>query len=107
MEENKTENKTRICKICGKTFELKGKHNNSQKFCSDECRKINANNSCHLFNIMHRNAVTHTLNENSINGIDYVECPICHEKHSQITLLHFKRHGYTSKEQIFTDFPNL
>ena len=105
MEQNKNEiiYKTLVCKNCGKTFTSQ----RYRKYCCEECQKEVGEKRYREYNLTHRNIVTPQINENSINGIDYIECPICHEKHLQLTLTHFKRHGYKTHEQIMKDFPNF
>lgn len=96
-----------ICKECGKVFYVNKASRARPRYCSEECRKKSQERQRREFNLKYINAVANNLNENSIEGIDYVECPICHEKHAQINLIHFKRHGYTNIEDVKKDFPNI
>lgn len=96
-----------ICKECGKPFYIDIHSMARPRYCSDECKKANAERYYREYCMKKRNAAVNDLGENAVEGVDYVECPICHERRSQLTMTHFKRHGYTSKEQLFKDYPNL
>ena len=99
MESSKNKQVKKICIICGKEFIG---HFNA-KVCSEKCRLEKNKLSGRRF----RNNVKEKKFINSIKDYDYVECPICHEKHEQISLNHFQIHGYKNIEDIRKDFPTF
>lgn len=95
----------RICPICGKEFIIDDPIHKSQKFCSEECRKKgNIKNAHKSYN---KRILNEAFGPDAIAGYDYVVCPICGEKHYQITMTHFKRHGIKSREELFSLYPDL
>ena len=99
MESSKNKQVKKICIICGKEFIG---HFNA-KVCSEKCRLEKNKLSGRRF----RNNAKEKKFINSIKDYDYVECPICHEKHEQISLNHFQIHGYKNIEDIRKDFPTF
>lgn len=97
----KKEQKIRSCKHCGKIF-IVNKYN--KKYCSNECLKAEINKNCRELHILQRNEL---FNNNSIEGYDYVICPICKQKFKQITNIHFSIHGINTIEEIYKKFPNI
>jgi hypothetical protein len=90
--------KTQICKICNNKFETK---HLSNRFCSNECRKINLKNICkkHL----------NKKRENNIlgqEGLDYIICKWCNQKVKRIYGKHIKHNhpNKTSKDYV-QEFP--
>ncbi len=69
-----------ICDCCGNSFQ-KSNYKKSN-ICSPECeRKI-------------KNEEKEKQYEGKIEGVDYLVCPECGEKHGELNLLHAKSHGY-------------
>lgn len=95
----------KICPICNKAFIIASPIHRFQKYCSEQCRQvakdISANKSYHKRNL------ENIFDETSIENIDYVVCPICNEKHKQLSILHFKRHNINTTEELYKLYPNI
>lgn len=75
------------CKICGKEYTRDASHY-SYDFCSKTCSKEFARRK--VWN--DRNRIREKKFEGGTLGYDYVECPICHAKFTQIAVAHLRDH---------------
>ena len=91
----------KICPTCNKEF-IANFH--AQKYCCKKCQDIIENEKARNLHILQRNSL---FNENSIEGYDYITCPICKQKFKQITLTHFKIHNINTFEELNNLYPNL
>ena len=90
----------KTCLKCGKLFI--GYF--TKKYCCKECQDAVENKKARDLHIQQSNK---EFNENSIEGYDYVVCPICGEKFKQITIIHFRTHGINTIEELNNLYPNL
>lgn len=90
----------KTCLNCGKLFT--GHH--SRKYCCKKCQDEVENRKARELHIQQRNQ---EFNENSIEGYDYVICPICGEKYKQITIVHFRTHGINTIEELHEKYPDI
>ena len=92
------------CVVCGEPFQTLNRGKSTAKFCCDEHRKIYEREYTYKM----RNRIHEKEFENGVEGYDYVVCPICGEKHAQITMNHFSvRHGIQTKEELYKLYPNF
>ena len=92
------------CVVCGKEFETRYSGPSTVKCCCEEHRKIYEREYTYKM----RNRIHEKEFENGVEGYDYVVCPICGEKHAQITMNHFSvRHGIQTKEELDKLYPNF
>lgn len=92
----------KICPVCEKEFIG---HPN-RKYCSLECRHKDEAKKSRNLHILERNKELN--NKQTIEGYDYVTCPICKEKFKQISMLHFKNvHNIDDRDYLFNLYPNL
>ena len=92
------------CVICGKPFETPDRGKMTKKCCCEE----HTEEYRRQYHYRMRAEKHNKEFENGIEGYDYVVCPICGEKHTQINMFHFRtRHGIQTKEELDKLYPNF
>lgn len=76
-----------------------------EKYCMD-CKDIAKKEYQWAYNKAHRNK-SNDLGVDALESKDYVVCPICGEHHVSMSIRHFRRHGYSTIEEVKKDYPDL
>lgn len=93
--------KVYTCQVCNKEY-VRDEHHKSYNFCSKTCGREFARRK--VWNA--RNQRRQKKFEGGILGYDYVECPICHTKFTQIARAHLRDHHNLTVDEFRKLYPD-